>query len=151
MSFLDEQRRRLLVALGLTSSPLAVPDLWVRYLDALNLRRGQVLAERLRVYAPTLPGREWQALPTATVSFSAANPPDGNATVPYSYQFTATGGTAPYTFTLASGSVPSGTTLNSSGLLSGTPNTVALYAFVVRVTDAVGVSTTASVDVNIAA
>lgn len=63
MSYIDEQRRRLLIALVLTESPLTVPDLWVKYLDSINLLRGAVLAERLRAFAPTLPGREWQALP----------------------------------------------------------------------------------------
>lgn len=63
MSYIDEQRRRLLIALVLTESPLTVTDLWVKYLDSINLLRGQVLAERLRAFAPTLPGREWQALP----------------------------------------------------------------------------------------
>lgn len=151
MSAVDDQRRRLLVALSLSTSPLSTLDLWKRYLDNLGIRTRQVLAERLRVYAPSYPGREWQALPTTSLSFPVANPPDGTNAVPYSYQFVASGGTLPYTYSVSAGAVPSGLTLNSAGLLSGTPDTVALSAFTVRVTDAALVVVDVPVDVNIAA
>jgi Putative Ig domain len=48
--------------------------------------------------------------------------PSGAVGTPYSVQFAATGGTAPYTWSVASGSaLPAGLTLTASGLLSGTP------------------------------
>ncbi|NII11066.1 putative Ig domain-containing protein [Oleiagrimonas sp. C23AA] len=75
--------------------------------------------------------------PTVTVdpaSGAIANPQVG---VPYSQQFTASGGTqgSGYTFT-ATGTVPSGLSLSSSGLLSGTPTAATSSAsFTVYATD----------------
>lgn len=54
---------------------------------------------------------------------------------PYNFQFTASGGTAPYTFFLASGALPAGLTLASDGTISGTPTTVETTSFEVSVTD----------------
>jgi len=70
------------------------------------------------------------------------SPPPPNATSgkPYSHQFVATGGVAPYTWT--AGNLPAGITINSStGVISGTavglalPNTFNIW---VRATDSTG-------------
>ncbi len=60
---------------------------------------------------------------------------------PYSYQFQATGGTAPYTWSVSKGSaLPPGLSLNpTTGVLSGTPNVpggYGLYEASITVTDA---------------
>jgi len=53
-----------------------------------------------------------------------------------SYQFTATGGTAPYTFGPAvAGALPPGMTLGSNGVLSGTPTAAGTYTFYTVATD----------------
>jgi hypothetical protein len=59
----------------------------------------------------------------------------GTANVPYSSQFVATGGTAPYTFAVTSGTLPKGLTLSKTGALTGTPTTAGTYSFSVTVTD----------------
>ncbi len=61
---------------------------------------------------------------------------------PMSLLFDATGGTEPYTFALDSGTLPLGTELNAQGNLFGTPTAAATYTFVIRVTDAIGTSST---------
>jgi hypothetical protein len=57
----------------------------------------------------------------------------GQVTVPYSLQFSATGGTP--TWTVSSGALPAGVTLSSSGLLSGTPTAAGDYSFKITATD----------------
>ncbi len=57
----------------------------------------------------------------------------GQVTVPYSLQFSASGGTP--TWSVSSGSLPAGLTINSSnGLLSGTPTAAGNYSFQVTAT-----------------
>ena len=56
----------------------------------------------------------------------------GQLTVPYSLQFTATGGTP--TWAVSSGALPAGLTLSSTGLLSGTPTAAGDYNFKVTAT-----------------
>src|SRR6185369_9714812 len=59
---------------------------------------------------------------------------------PYSYQFTAAGGRAPYVWSLTGFKLPDGITLSSGGLLSGTASTAQTesreYQFTVAVRDA---------------
>ena len=68
--------------------------------------------------------------------------PDSEITPPPScptnntYQFTATGGTAPYTFGPAvAGALPPGLTLGSNGVLNGTPTAAGSYTFFAVATD----------------
>jgi hypothetical protein len=56
---------------------------------------------------------------------------------PYSQQFTATGGAAPYSFRV-DGRLPSGLTLATNGILSGTPLATADLDFEIEVQDALG-------------
>lgn len=66
-------------------------------------------------------------------------PPSGALTVPYgapySQQFSASGGTAPYVYIVSAGTLPPGLSLASGGLLSGTATTPGSYSFTVRATD----------------
>lgn len=63
-------------------------------------------------------------------------------TVPYKFQFEATGGLTPYTWTLSSGTLPAGLTLSSSGLLSGTPTGSGASTFTLKAQSINGASAT---------
>ena len=55
---------------------------------------------------------------------------------PYTQQFAASGGVAPYVWSVAAGSIPSGLSFSTStGLLSGTPTTPGTYNFTIGVVD----------------
>jgi Putative Ig domain len=73
----------------------------------------------------------------SNLSITTTSPlPNGTGGTPYSLQFQASGGTAPYSWALATGStLPAGLTLSSTGLLSGTPTTQGATNFSVTVTD----------------
>ena len=63
-------------------------------------------------------------------------PPNGVVGQPYSFQFTATGGKAPYVWAVAVGSnLPAGLNLTSDGLLSGTPTAGGNASFTINVHD----------------
>lgn len=68
---------------------------------------------------------------------------------PYSVQFQASGGFAPYTWTKGSGAPP-GATITSNGLLSGpaTNNVLGQYSFPVTVMDAAGTTVTKTVMID---
>lgn len=137
----DETRRRLLVALGLTSSPLSNIDLWKRLLDILGVRPKDVLAARLKEYAaPYAPEYAAMKLSGVALAFSSGAAPDGQVAVPYSFTYTATGGVPGYTFTVDSGALPDGLTLAPTGGLTGTPTVANTFTFTVMVTDAAGVT-----------
>lgn len=62
---------------------------------------------------------------------------------PYSFTFTAAGGTAPYTWAVTVGALPAGLQLApQTGILSGAPLAAGAYLFTVRVTDNAGASRT---------
>ncbi|MBI2685966.1 MAG: putative Ig domain-containing protein [Acidobacteria bacterium] len=67
---------------------------------------------------------------------------------PFSQQFGATGGKAPYTFAI-SGNTPPGTSSNSAGLLSGTPSTGGTFTFSVEVTDSLSQKASRSYTITI--
>ena len=58
------------------------------------------------------------------------------ATVPFSEQLGASGGTPPYTYSLALGTLPEGLTMSPEGLISGTPAKAQIATYTVKVTDA---------------
>jgi type II secretory pathway pseudopilin PulG len=63
-------------------------------------------------------------------------PPDGTVDIPYSFQFTSTGGYEGYNYSISAGSLPDGLSLTaSSGVLSGTPVASGTYVFTVMVED----------------
>jgi uncharacterized protein (TIGR03437 family) len=89
-----------------------------------------------------------------TVSFSVlaitvGSLPDATAFVTYSQTLSATGGSAPYQFS-ATG-LPPGLSVSGGGAISGIPTRQGKYAIAIQVTDANGVSGTASVNLNVAA
>jgi hypothetical protein len=85
---------------------------------------------------PTPPTITTTTLPSATVG------------TPYDMALAATGGTSPYTWHLVTGAVP-GMTLSTDGSLSGTPTVAGTYPITVQVTDAAGVSATASLSLSV--
>ncbi|MCD6663699.1 MAG: Ig domain-containing protein [Comamonas sp.] len=93
--------------------------------------------------------------PTGTapvpVVIGEATPADATNGLPYSYAFSATGGTAPYTW-IALGGLPDGLSLSASGVLSGTPtatNLIGTYVIAVRVTDSKGSTATANFSMKV--
>lgn len=72
--------------------------------------------------------------PTLSMTPGAGNLPMnyGGAS---SFQFQASGGTAPYSYSLAAGSLPVGVSFSSAGVLSGTPTVPGNYNMTIRATD----------------
>jgi hypothetical protein len=60
--------------------------------------------------------------------------PSAQLDTPYSYQFVASGGRAPYSWSIVSGSLP-GLSLSNDGLLQGTPTQKGGFQFTVEVQD----------------
>lgn len=87
--------------------------------------------------------------PTQHVAISGA-PPNGNVNNPYSFSFTAAGGTAPYSWSITGGTVPIGLTF-AGGTLAGTPTAAGTSTFTVTVTDATGLTASVLCSVTIAA
>jgi Putative Ig domain len=89
---------------------------------------------------------------SAALTITSGAPPGGTVGTPYTFTFTAGGGTAPYTWSAGSGTLPPGLTLTAAtGVLSGTPTTPGTSAFIIKVTDAAGTSVTKSTTITIAA
>ena len=57
------------------------------------------------------------------------------SSTPFSYTWTATGGTTPYRWSIAAGTLPPGLSFSSAGLLSGTPTSLGTFGFTVHVAD----------------
>jgi len=62
-------------------------------------------------------------------------PPGGRQTQPYSFGFTASGGSAPFSWRVTAGAPPSGLVLDAKGMLSGTPVNAGATVFTVTVQD----------------
>ena len=69
--------------------------------------------------------------------------PNGSTALSYSAALQAQGGTPPYSWSLASGSLPTGLTLSGSAI-AGWPSTPATTTFLLKVSDAMGLSATQS-------
>lgn len=80
----------------------------------------------------TIPGT-FPAQPTGP-SITGDAPDSVDATA-YSYNYTLSGGTAPYRLKVQSGSLPDGLSLSQSGALTGTPSRLGLFSFKIRNTD----------------
>ena len=89
-------------------------------------------------------------IPPVVITVSG-NPPGGAVGTPYSYTFTASGGTAPYTFALNSGSLPTGLTLSSGGILSGIPTASGPFTFQIKATDSASNTGTGNFSISITA
>lgn len=70
----------------------------------------------------------------AGLALGPERPPAASAGTPFSFTFTASGGTPPYSFAVL-GDVPAGLTFDPRGVLSGVPAEARVSRFVVRVTD----------------
>ena len=69
----------------------------------------------------------------------SGNTPDGYLTIPYSHALPTSGGMLPYLYSVQVGALPPGLSLNVlTGVLSGVPQTLGLFNFTIRVTDAIG-------------
>ena len=92
---------------------------------------------------------------TKTFTFTMATAPRitttslaaGKTATAYTKTFTVSGGTAAYKWTSVS-SVP-GLILSSAGVLSGKPSTTGTYSYIIKVTDAKGVSATVTLPLTI--
>jgi hypothetical protein len=82
-----------------------------------------------------------------TLTFGAANLPDGVVGVAYSGSVSATGGTPQYSFT-ASG-LPDGLSMSAGGAVSGTPTTAGTFTVNVTVTDTAGGTARATYSIKI--
>lgn len=58
---------------------------------------------------------------TISVMKITNSPTQGQVGVAYSFQYTVSGGTAPYKFVISGGTLPPGLVMSSSGLITGTP------------------------------
>ena len=82
------------------------------------------------------------------ITISNATIPNGQAGVPYSVQFFASGGQTPYTWSVSGG--PAGVTMSATGLLSGTPTADGQFNVAVSVTDPNNDQTSALFTITIA-
>lgn len=78
-----------------------------------------------------------------------ASLPDAAVGSSYCQSLSAAGGTPGYTWALGSGALPTGVALDSFGHLTGTPTAAGAYTFSVAVTDAAGVTVSATYTVTI--
>ena len=96
------------------------------------------------------------AQPAAAANAPTITPPPSpmtaTVTVPFSYAFTASGGTAPYTFSIKpppAGDLTNGLSLSASGLLSGTPTAPGTWIFTVVVVDGDSAGDEVNVTMNV--
>ncbi|MFY9558501.1 MAG: putative Ig domain-containing protein, partial [Blastocatellia bacterium] len=87
--------------------------------------------------------------PLAPLAITATQLPRGSVGATYSQNIGASGGQTPYTWSLQSGTLPDGLTLNQAGVVSGTPERPGTTSFVLRLTDAVGANTSATLSITI--
>ncbi len=76
--------------------------------------------------------------------------PQGIAGVLSQTQLMASGGEPSYSWVITSGSLPTGLSLSDTGVISGTPTTAGVYAFTVKVTDALMNTASANLSITIA-
>ena len=98
-------------------------------------------------------GRELDLTGTGAVTSTLVitPPPALLVNIPYSGQIQVTGGTGPYTFAINSGTLPPGMSLSASGMLLGTPTAPGSYVLVIQVTDANGLSSVITLNINVTA
>jgi hypothetical protein len=75
--------------------------------------------------------------------------PNGSQGLPYNATLEAGGGVGPYSWTLDAGNLPAGLTMTEAGVISGSPANVGSVAFVIRVRDALGTTSTKSLFITI--
>lgn len=153
---LDEEQRRLMVFLGITTNPPSILTMWKRVFDQLGIgNAAQTLVERLKAFTagtdyPT--EFAWLRLGTTALAYTNTVAASGTTGTAYSSGSSATGGAGPYTYAVVSGSLPTGLTLNAStGVVTGTPTVAGAYPYTIQVTDAVGSTKTISGTITIVA
>lgn len=85
----------------------------------------------------------------APLTITASQLPRGAVGATYSQSIGASGGQTPYTWSIQSGSLPEGLTLNQSGIISGTPERPVTTSFVLKLTDDVNASVSATLSITI--
>jgi hypothetical protein len=89
--------------------------------------------------------------PIPPLQFGISPVPSGVVNTPYTYTFTASGGSGGgYAFSVTSGTLPAGLQLSSGGVVSGTPTVVGSFAFTVQLTDSAGNTTSNLFTIRIA-
>ena len=126
------------------------PYICQRTTGVLSDNQNLVLVPRLEVVMETGQSETGAISPTAGIVSVSGNVPNATQGDTVSYQYSATGGVAPFTYTVISGALPSGISLSSSGLFSGTYTGSGTYAWTIQVTDAIG-STATLADGNVVA
>jgi hypothetical protein len=106
-----------------------------------NISLGSPLSPRLSYSGSKLP-------PIVITTTTLAN---GTVSVAYSQTLAATGGVGSLTWTLDSGSLPTGLSLSTAGIISGTCSHGAVFSFVVKATDTVSQTKTASLSITVPA
>lgn len=127
----------------------------------LNLSAGGALtgtpttaaAYSFTITASDFLGRERDLVAAGTVAgVLAVTPPSSPVTnTPYNSQILVTGGTGPYSFAISSGALPPGMSLGAGGLLTGTPTTAGSFSVVIQVTDANGLTSPFTLNINVLA
>jgi hypothetical protein len=87
--------------------------------------------------------------PAAPLTITTSQLPRGSVGTTYSQSIGASGGQTPYTWAIQSGTLPDGLTLNQTGIISGSPGRPGIASFVIKLTDAVGASVTATLSMTI--
>lgn len=85
----------------------------------------------------------------AAYKVSPTPPPDGYVGTPYSFTFTADGGSAPHKFRIDSGALPPGLSLADEGAVSGTPTAGGSWSFYVQAIDSWGLKSEVRFTINI--
>jgi len=86
---------------------------------------------------------------SAPLTITSSQLPRGAVGATYSQSIGASGGQTPYTWSIQSGSLPEGLTLNQSGIISGTPERPGSTSFVLKLTDAVNASVSATLSITV--
>lgn len=85
----------------------------------------------------------------APLAITTSQLPRGSVGTSYSQSIGASGGQTPYTWSIQSGTLPDGLTLNQTGIISGAPERPGTASFVLKLTDAVGASVTATLSMSV--
>jgi len=86
--------------------------------------------------------------PSAPLTITTAQLPRASVGTTYSQNIGAAGGQTPYTWAIQSGNLPDGLTLNQTGIISGTPERAGTTSFVLKLSDAVSASVSATLSIT---
>jgi M6 family metalloprotease-like protein len=129
---------------GVTVHVTALPQTGFTFSGWTGSLAGQPNPASLTMSAPVQAGADFQLV------YAVADAElDLTATVAVSVLLTPQNGTAPFTWNVLSGSVPEGLTLSPTGLLSGTPLDLGVFPLSVRATDAIGLTGTATLTLEV--